>query len=807
MDTVLHDVRYGFRMMLKSPAFTAVAVIAIALGIGANTAMFSVIDAVLLRPLPFPDPGRLVMVLLAQKGDTGKLGHGDADFLAIRERQRSFEHVAAFSVSSNAFALTGMGNPEQLRGVWVTSDFFRTLDVAPKMGRTFRTDEDRKGSQPVVVISENFWRSHLDSAADAIGRAITLNGTPYTIVGVMPANFRFPENQSIDVWPLKTFGTPRARPPYYLFVFGRLKHGIDARQAAADLSSISAQLTQQYPNSNFEESRTQPMKEFVVSRVQTALLVLVAAVGFVLLIAIVNVANLLLARSTARLKEMAIRRALGASRWRLVRQVLTESVMLAALGGIAGFLLADWAVQAFLSFEPGGIPRLHEVTINGRILLFTCAASLGAGLLFGVAPALQGPRLVLHDSLKEGGRTSAEGAGQRTRRALVISEFALALVLMIGAGLLIRSFLRLQQVNPGIRSDHLLTLRLNLPAANYRDPVKIAGFWDQLTQKVQALAGVESASVALSIPPNLGQLTNPFTVEGQPYDKTRPLQLADELSISPDYFRTLGVPLLRGRFFTDADKKTKGLILINETMAKRYFPGQDPVGKRLQTGDPDPTSPWATIIGVVGDVKYSGLDAQSMPQLYVLYTEGDWIYFSRSMYLIVRTSPEPLGVLPEVREAIGSLDRDIPLSEIATMEQLLDKSVIQERFRTWMLGSFAALALLLAAVGIYAVMSYAVGQRTHEIGVRMALGAKPGDVLAMVLGQATWIAAVGLGIGLVGAFVLTRAMRSLLFDISATDPISFAATSIVLISVALLACYVPARRATRVDPMIALRYE
>jgi putative ABC transport system permease protein len=807
MEFLRQDLRYGFRMLLKTPGVTAVAITAIALGIGANTAIFGLIDAVLIRPLPYPNSERLMVAGIQQPGDNAQYHpFGDVDFLAWHDRQTSFEHVAAFDLDNNS-TLTGHGLPERVRGALVTPDFFSTLGANPLLGRTFRSDEDRPRSGLTVVVSQSFWRTHLDSDRKAVGRSITLDGKPYTVVGVMPPGFHFPRRDRTDLWMIKTIAILQSRPPYYLTAFGRLKTGVTANQAQAELTAIASQVTQQFPASPYQVASIVPLKEFLVGNIRLPLLVLSRAVCFVLLIALVNVANLLLARATARQKEMAVRRALGAGRLRIARQILTESVLLATIGGAAGLLLAKWSVDTFVALGPSYIPRLSEVGINVRVLLFTAALSVLAGIMFGLVPALGGFSSSLSETLKKGSRTSSTSTGQKTRGLLVISEFALALMLLVGAGLLLRSFLRLQQVNPGFNTGHILTMHISLPETRYAQESQLEQFWQQFLERVQQLPGVKAAGITMSLPPNLRWITNPFTLESQGFDPSRPLQLAEEMSISRDYFKALGIPLAKGRFFTDKDKDAAHVIIINEEMAKHYFPQQDPIGKRLQTGDPNPNAPWETIVGVVGNVKYSGLDSPPTPQLYVPFNSAGWLGWSHSMYLAIRTSRNSANLVSAVRQAIGSFDRDIPLANMATMDQLLDESVAEQRFRTWLLGGFAALALLLASVGIYAVMSYSVGQRTGEIGVRMALGARPQDVLRLVLSQAARLAAIGLLVGIVGAFALTRTMSSLLFSVSPSDPMSFAIACLILVSVALLASFIPARRATKVNPVVALRYE
>jgi putative ABC transport system permease protein len=809
LEVFVQDVRYGLRMLLKSPLFTTVALTTIAIGIGANTAMFSLVDAILLRPLPYPNPQRLIVVGTNQLGESTMSPMGTADFLAWRDRQQSFEQVALFDGAGGSFALSGMGAPERIPGVRVSANFFSIFGVAPLRGRGFHPGEDGPGASGVVVIGEQFWRSHLDSDPNVLNRTLTLDGKQYTIVGVMPTSFRFPPREPVDVWAIRTFHPPTSRPPFGLHAFGRLKPGVSVRQAGVELDDIVAQVNEEYPSSTPLAGVVTPMKEWMVSEVSTALLVLLGAIGLLLLIAVVNVANLLLARATIRQREVAVGMALGASRKRVVRQLLTESAVLSLLGGVLGLLLAYVAVRAFLAIGPGQMPRLNEVGINSGVLLFTFVVCVGSGILFGLAPALETSRPTLSDPLKDANRSSSSASAHRTHRALLVFQVGLALLLMISSGLLIRSFVRLSDVSPGVQPDHVITAAISL-SNKYSEP-QIGQFWRQFLEKVQAQPGVKSVGITMSLPPNLSAITNPFTVEGQGYDPHRKLQLAEEMSVSPDYFRALGIPLIKGRFFSPSDRvegeKDPMIVIINESMAKQYFGGKDPIGGRIQTGDPDPRSPWETIVGVVGDVKYSGLDSGPEPTIYVPYNENGWVGWSRAMYLVVRSSGNAQQIVPAIRAQLATMDDTLPLARVRTMDELLDESLLQQRFRTWLISGFAALALLLSAIGIYALISYSVSQRTREIGVRVALGAQPSNVLGMVLNEGLKLLLFGLLLGWIGALGATRVMRSLLYSTSATDAVSFVATSVTLIVVALLACYIPARRATKVDPMVALRYE
>ncbi len=809
MQTLLQDLRYGARMLMKQPGFTLIAVLTLALGIGANTAIFTVVNAVLLRPLPYPESDRLVVAMLSNPAASQQRQStmGMADFLAVRERNQSFEHVTAFSFAS--FTLAGSDRPERIAGAQVSAEFFATLRIAPAQGRDYRREDERPENPRTVVVSHLFWQQRLAGDPQVIGRTISLNSTPYTVIGVMPESFYFPLTPEAELWSVRAITPPQNRPPYFQRCIGRLKPGVTEAQARADLSVIAAQVQQQFPQSPYAAMTTERLASRLVKDARWALWTLLGAVAFVLMIAAANVANLQLARAASREREMAVRLALGAGRRRIVRQLLTESLLLALIGGAAGLLLAVWGVELFRLYGPANLPRMQEINLDGRVLGFTMLASLLSGLLFGLIPALQSSRVGLNESLKEGGRGGTESHGRkRLRGVLVVVEVALTLVLLVGAGLMLKSFLRLQGVNPGFNTDRLLTAQLSLPSAQYNDEPKIIAFHQELLNRMKNLPGVEAVGISMSLPPNLLQISNPFGIEGRPLAPGQSRPLAEEMTISPDYFTALGVPLLRGRFFTDADRgDAPQVLIINEAMARRYFPNEDPVGKRLQTGDPSPNSPWETIVGVVGNVKYTGLEADEAPTMYVPYTTPGWVTWSRSMYLVARTTGEPLGLATALRQQVRELDQNLPVTELKTMGQLMHEAVTEPRFAASLLGLFALAALLLAAIGIYGVISYGVTERTHEIGIRMALGANKGDVLRMVIVQGLKLALVGVGIGLAAAFGLTRLMKSFLFNVSATDPLTFIGIAVLLLGVALLACWIPARRATKVDPMIALRCE
>jgi putative ABC transport system permease protein len=804
METLLQDLRYAVRMLLRNASFTAVAVLALALGIGANTAIFTVVNSVLIRPLPFPEPDRLLLTCGTNPGvGQERVPLCVADFLDWRAQNQVFEKLAAFS--DNRFSYTGGESPEQFHGAWVTADFFEVLKEQPEMGRTFLADEDRPGHARVVIVSHSFWQRKLGADPGVIGKQITLNGNDFAIVGVMRQGFTFPE-KDIELWAVEVLNPPARRGPYYMWGIGRLAPGATLPQARAEMDSIARRVQQDTRSTKNEWTFTAiGLTDRIVGDVRPALLVLMAAVVFVLLIASANVANLLLARATAREKEIAIRRALGASRARLIRQLLTESALLAVCGGAVGLLLAQWGVDALIAISPGDIPRLSEVRIDGRVLGFTFLISILSGLVFGLAPALQGSKLNLNESLKEGGRGNTEGFNRRRLRdTLVVAEVALSLVLLISAGLMIKSFLKLQSVSPGFDGDNILTMQLSLPRARYSNSNQTASFYQQLLGKVEALPGVQSAAISISLPPNNLEVSDNFSIEDHPTPAGESDPVAPVIFISPKYFDTLGVPLLRGRFFADADKDgAPPVVIINQALAAQYFGEQDPVGRRFKQGTASGGNPWMEIVGVVGNVKYTGLDAKEEPAYYEPHLQNP----IRFMHLVVRGASDPMALLPAIRAEVWSLDKDLPVARVRTMSQLLSESVAQPRFRTLLLGIFSGVALLLAAVGIYGVMSYSVTQRTHEIGVRMALGANPADIVGMVVGQGLKLALAGAALGLAGAYAATRLLSSLLFGVSATDTVTFAGISALLTAVAVLASYIPARRATKVDPMTALRYE
>jgi putative ABC transport system permease protein len=804
MRTLWQDLRYGARMLLKNPGFTLVAVLTLALGIGANTAIFSVVNGVLLSALPYPHPEQLAMVWC----DNRRQGIRDditsyPNFVDWRDRNKTFQGMAG--MTSADFHLTGAGEPEEIRAAIVSIDFFQLIGVSPVLGRGFTAEEEQPGRDRIVVMSHGLWQRRFGGDPGMLNKTISLSGIPNIVVGIMPPGFHFPENT--DLWrPLApNEGMRAARGGFFLPVVGRLKPGVTRAQAQADLDVIANQIEQQYPDMAGYGVNVVPVLEQSVGPIRRALMILFGAVGFVLLIACANVANLLLARAAVRQREVAVRSALGAHAWRIVRQLLTESMLLAVLGGALGVLLAWWGLRLLVDLSPANIPRLENIRLDGRVLWFTLGLSLLTGLIFGLAPALQTTHLKLSETLKEGGRTGVGGGrAQRIRGAFIVAEVALTLALLVGAGLLVRSFWRLQQVNPGFKADNLLTLRLTLPRSRYTDGVQAVSFFERLQERLAALPGVVSASAASDIMLRRLATSAGFTIENRPQD---PSELALELPfdrVQPNYFQTMGIQLLKGRAFTPQDARDRPKVaIVNETFVKRYFPNEDPVGKRFTFGDARPNAQWITIVGVVRDTKRQGLDQPIRIESWLPLAQEP----SGSMEVVLRTRGDPLALSTAVREAVWSLDRDLPIPSIQSMEQILSARVAPRRLNMLLLGMFALVALILAAVGIYGVMSYAVTQRTHEIGIRMALGAQSGDVIGLVLKQGMMLTLAGVVIGLAATFALTRLMASLLFDVSATDPITFVAIAILLTGVALVACWIPARRATKVDPMVALRYE
>lgn len=808
METIRQDVSYALRTLCKNPGFAIVAILTLALGIGANTTMFSVINAVLLRPLPYPDADQLVLPFLADaSGPSSRSSYGTVDYLAARDGQKSFSHFAAIALGQNSFTYMGPGEPQRVRGTPATGEFFAALGVHALMGRTFDPGNEAPGQPREVVLSFRFWQSQFGADPLIIGQSMLLDGQPYSVVGVMPSDFHFGPRDDDEIWPLLQPRPGDVRPPYWIAPLGRLKPGLALAQAEADLSRIAEREQHFFPKSSYDRVSIIPMKAFFVGDSRIALMTLQGAVLLLLLIAMVNVANLQVARASARERELAIRAALGAGRGRLTRQLLTEGLVLAAIGGTAGFALAQLGVRAVLTLAHGELPRMNEVTVDSRVLFMSVMISLVSGVLFGLVPAFRGAECRIGQGLKSTVGSGQPAARHRLLGTLVVAEFSLAVILLTGAGLLARSFDRLLSATPGFSPQHLITMQLALPDARYPNESQVADFYGRLLERLEALPGVQSAGVSMSLPPNLLALQNPFRTPAEPIVSGKELHAAEEMTVSPGYFRTLGVPLMAGRFFVDADRaRSDQILIINQTLARQYFPNQDPVGQRLQTGDADERSPWETIVGVVGDVKYQGLDAKPEPTIYVPYFQKGWTSWSREMFLVIRSTTSE-ALVPTVRETVWSMDKQLPIASVRTMDALLADSIGRPRFRTALLGLFAALSLILAAAGIYGVISYSVLQRTPEFGIRMALGADLNDVLRLVLARGAKLAFLGVAIGAPAAFVLARFMSSLLFGIAPADPLTYAGVTGLLLLVAISACYIPARRASRVDPLVALRYE
>ena len=814
MNTLIQDIRFGLRMLLKSPSVSIVATIALALGIGANTAIFSVVNAVLLRPLPFPNPDSL-MALFETDTQRGQLSgsHSYPNFMDLRAQNTSFEHVASYHGSD--FILTGRGEAARIQGSVVTADLFALLGVAPMLGRTLLPDDDKPSETGrVAVLSEQLFRKRFNADPAIVNQAITLDGRPYTVVGVMPASFEFPiQNEPVELWTSIAGDASGSEPitdqrgAHFLQVIGRLKPGVTKEQAQADLTTIAARLEQQYPDTNSRRSlRVDSALTALVGDIRPALLILLGAVACVLLIACANVANLLLARATSRHKEMAVRAALGASRMRVIRQLLTESVLLSLVGGAVGLLLAVWWSDLLMALGKDDIPRAVHVGIDWRVLLFTLGISITTGLIFGLAPATHSSKSELVEALKDGGRGTSEGARRsRIRNLLVVSELAIAVVLLVVAGLLIQSLWRLRNVNSGLQAEKVLTFNVALPETKY-DSARQGQFFIDLKNRLESTPGVQSASAILPLPLSGDRFGISFKIEGRPVAR-KDEPTADFFTTGVGYFRAMGIPVIKGRDFDDRDKHgATPVIIITETFARQFFPNEDPIGKRIQPGIStyeDEKSTMREIVGVVGDIRNRTLNTEPKPAYYVPQTQ---VPFSQ-MVVVVKTSGEPHSLIPTVTKEVAGIDADIPLFGVKSMDEYLSASVAAPRFNTTLLSIFAGVALVLTIVGLYGVMSYSVVQRTNEIGIRLALGAQSRDVLVMIIKQGSKLIVVGLLIGLAGAFAATRVIASLLFGVTTKDPFTFVAAAVLLAIVALLACYIPAWRATKVDPLEALRYE
>ncbi len=802
METLFKDIRYGVRSLLKRPGFTAIALLTLALGIGANSAMFSAVNAVLLRPLPFPESEQIVSFdgVNPAKGIT-QSNMSVPDFADWQNQNQVFERMAGF-ISGGAL-LVSADETERVRSTGVSADFFPLFRTSAFKGRTLEPDDSQKGREPVVVLSHGLWQRRFGADQNVVGTTVLLGGKNTTIVGVMPPGFDYPAQSELWV-PFPIDAAAERRDNRYLNVLTRLKPGVSVPQAQAEMETINHRLAQAYKDTNEGWNvRLTNLRESLVGEMRSALLVLLGAVAFVLLIACANVANLLLARATARQKEISVRTALGASRWRIVRQLLTESMLLSIVGGAIGLLLSIWLTKLLIAVSPPNTPRFDEIAPDARVLAFTLGLTVITGLVFGLAPALQVSRPDLNEGLKEGLRTGASGHRNRLRSLLMVSEIALSFMLLVGAGLLIKSFIRLRDVSPGFNPEQVLAMRVSLPSAKYPKGEPRVQLLHQVLERQSLLPGVQSVGAVLSLP--LGGDTfnvgRSYIREGRPFTPEESANAA-YLVATPDYFRTLQIPVVSGRAFTAQDtEKTPNVLIVNETMARQLWPGESPVGKRITIWR-DENFP-REIVGVVGDIKMS-LDAAPGQQMYVPYAQDSgW----NGLSLVIRTNGDPTNIAGAMRNEMRSLDKGIPVFNVRTMNDVLATSVAPRRTPMLLLSAFAGVALLLAMIGIYGVTAYYVTQRTQEIGIRMALGAQMSDVLKLVLRSGMVLALVGIGAGLVGAFAVTQFLTTLLFGVKPTDWVTFVTVSLCLLVTALIACYLPARRATKVDPLVALRYE
>ena len=807
MADILQDIRYGARMLAKNPGFTLIAVITLALGIGANTAMFSLVNGILLRPLPYREPDRLVRLIQASPmlGLT-TWGVSQAGFAAYREQNRSFETMAL--VTTGGVNLTGEGEPERLPMTNATADFFKVFGVNAALGRTFQEGEDAPGKNGICVISYRLWQRRFGGDRSVIGRSLALNNSPTEIVGVMPAEFKFPR-VDIDVWIPLALNTARTAP--YLFtVVGRLKPGFEVAAAQADTTDVLHNFGREHPNiseavglneGNGPRTIVTPLKEVLVGRTEKPLLVLLSAVAFVLLIACANVANLLLARAASRTREIAVRVALGATPSRIARQLLTESVLLSSIGAVAGTALAALGIGLLDKLPIDAIARIEEVNLSGEVLAFTAGLALLTGLLFGLVPAVRAYGMGLAAGMREGGRGSS--ANRRMGSALVAAQFALSLILLIGAGLLLRSFARLESVNPGFNPEQTLTMSAALPREKYNTPEKVSQFYRHSIERLGNTPGIQSVGFATSLPFSYDGYSDGFIIEGRepPDGNVEETEQAILQSVTPGIFQSLGIPVLQGRDFLETDNADSMLVaIIDEPLARRYWPNGDAIGKRIETtGDMQ----WMTIIGIVGGVNHNSLAEEKQPHIYFPMAQAP----DQRAYLVIRTDGSPMAALPTVRAEVKELEPDLPIYLVRSMTQIVGQSLSTQRLTNLLLTAFAVLALLLAAVGIYGVMSVYVTSRTNEFGIRLALGGQPTHLMWSVLRQGLMLTTAGVAVGLAGALALTQTIKSLLFEVSATDPIIFAGIPLLLAVVALGACAVPARRATRVDPIVALRCE
>ena len=799
--TTARDVRYAFRMLLRNPGFTAIALLTFAVGIGVNTAVFSVFNGVLLRPLPYPDAERITMMwvdnrLQGIKEDIGSYpGYRD-----WREQSTSFEHVAAYTGAN--FTMTGSNEPERLQGAQTTANFFSVMGLQPVLGRLYSEAQETPGNDAVVVLSHGLWQRKFGGTNDVLGKTITLNGNPHEIIGVMPPELRVPD--TAQLW--KPLAPPEqarnSRGSFWLPVIGRLKPGISLEQAQTEMNGITARQEAAYPDSKGFGAYLVPLHKQLVGDVERSLLVLMAAVGCVLLIACANLGNLMLGRTAARRKELAIRTALGAKRGRLIRQIVTETFVVAIAGSLLGLLLAFWATEFFIKVGGSAIPRADMVTIDGRVLLFTLTLAAVAALLAGLVPALQASKAAVREHLQEGGREGGSGGSRRTRSALIAAEMALAFVLLAGAGILMRTLWSMEAVDRGFQTDRIAIASVSLPAALYAGPPEVRSFYARLLDSVRAIPGVESAGTTTGILLPLLANSGIYTIEGKPLPPPgERVEYPFEI-VSPGFFETLNVKLAAGRTFTTQDHAdAPRAVVINETLAKAAWPGEDPIGRRMRAGGENSQAPWMTVVGVIKDLRRGEVTRAVRPELYMSSLQVT----PRTQMLVLRTAGDPADILPTLRRELQQINPQLPLFATGTLDAELSNTLSQPRFRAVLLAGFAIIALLLATIGIYGVTAHAVGQRTQEVGVRMALGAQRSDVLTLILRQHLRPAVIGLGLGLAGALALSRYLQSMVYGIGAADPLTLVAMGITLLMVAVAACWIPARRATRVDALVALR--
>jgi putative ABC transport system permease protein len=808
MENLLHDFRYAFRLLAKTPSFSAIAIITLALGIGANTAIFTVVNAALLRPLAFRDSSGLMIV--AEKSSFPIISTSYQNYIDWRDQSHSFASLEA--TRGTTITLTGAGEPERLNARMVTAPLLALLGVDACIGRTFRADEDRAGGAPVVLLSYGLWQRRFGGASDVLGKSIDLDSRQYTIVGVLPSGFELLQPAEVFV-PLTPWAATLPDDRNWhpgIIVVGRLKPGVTREQARTGMVAITKRLEQQYPDYNTGTSAdVVPLQEQMVQNIRPGLILLLGAVSFVLLIACANVANLLLARAASRGREVAIRTSMGATRGRVVRQLLTESVLLSLAGGLLGLLFAWASLGPLLKISAGTVPQVLTVGLDRSVLVFTILVSVITGLVFGIAPALRTTKIDLRETLNEGSRGSTAGPGHyRLRGSLISIEIALAMSLLAGSGLLLRSFSRMQEVSLGFQADHLLVADLPLAESAYAKPEQRYGFYDHLIERARTLPGVRAVAAASFLPVSGGGGLIHFNITGHPPKTAHDYVAAGYRAVTANYFETLGVPLLQGRLIRSADnEKSPSVVVINAAMAHVYFPNENPLGKRMQIGaTPDNQIPAMEIVGVVGDVT-QGVGLEPKAEMYVPYRQLDQLLPIFQMSIVLRTAGDPHLQAAALRSALAEIDPNQPLVKARTMEDNMAATVAQPRFRTWLIGIFAALALTLAAVGIYGVTSYSVAQRTSEIGIRVALGAQPADVFRILVGEGLRFALIGVAVGLVGALVLTRLLASFLYGTSASDPLIFTSVALLMIAISVVASFFPARRATRVDPMVALRHE